>query len=512
MKYWLSAACLVVVLGGCSKQKQKNEQSLPHQAGKEAENLAKIHCGKCHNYPEPSLLDKSTWKKHVLPRMGYMYGLYPHDSVRTELIGKGEEGEMVKRANTFPQKQLLPDSIWRQIEDHYLSLAPDSLENVSAGKISIGLKLFEVVETPYRLSPPSTTCVTFGEHDLYIGDAHSQKLYQFNKRLQLQNAANTKESAVWINEKEKSLFITVMGSFSPTDAPSGFLMELPKSRQGKVRKVIDGLRRPVHTSLGDLNDDGLEDVVICEFAKWTGRLTWWEQTPAGEYEVHTLSPRLGAIKAYIKDLDNNGLPDVIALFGQGDEGIFAYYNQGKGEFKEEALLRFPPSYGSSYFNLFDFNRDGIDDIIYTAGDNADYPPLIKPYHGIRIYENNGANQFKEIFFHHQNGAYNAIPFDYDQDGDIDIASISFFPDFEKTPAESFLYLENKGNGNFDVSTFKDPSRGRWIVMDHGDWDDDGDEDLVLGALAFEVVPDNKGYIKKWVESGLSFVILENKLM
>ena len=510
MRFWLAVICLVFISTGCSREKGKNEPPASQDLERSARSLAKAYCANCHSYPEPSLLDKSTWKKHVLPRMGYMYGIYPHDSVRMKLIGRGASGEMVKKANTFPPHQLLPDSIWVKIQHYYLSHAPDSLEIIS-DEIRTELKLFEVVETPYRLSPPGTTCVAFAGDGLYIADAHSQKLYQFNRKLQLLNVANTKEGAVWLNNREKSLFITVMGSFSPTDAPSGFLMELPKEGKGKARKIISQLRRPVHSSFGDLNQDGLEDIVICEFAKWTGRLTWREKTPDRKYISHLLSTRPGPIKAYIKDFDNNGLPDIIALFGQGDEGIFAYYNQGNGVFREEALLRFPPSYGSSYFNFFDYNEDGFDDIIHTAGDNADYPPLMKPYHGIRIYRNNGANQFEEVFFWHQNGAYNAVPLDFDQDGDIDIASISFFPDFEKTPDESFVYLENKGDGKFEASTFKDPSRGRWIVMDHADWDNDGDEDLVLGALAFEVVPDTKGYVKKWMESGLSFIILENKL-
>lgn len=509
MNYWTAAFCLTLALAGCSKGKQQSEPPSQLQT-QDGGSLARTHCSSCHAFPEPNLLDKATWKNYVLPRMGYMYGIYPHDSVRQTLIGKGESGEMVKKANTFPSHQLLQDSIWMEIKNYYLSRAPDNLE-IASHEISIGLKLFEVVEAPYRLSPPGTTFVAFIEDGLYIADAHTQKLYQFDRKLQLLNVANTKEGAVWINEQERRLLITVMGSFSPTDAPSGFLMELPKGGQGKARKVISRLRRPVHTSQGDFNKDGLQDLVICEFAKWTGRLAWWEQTPEGQFKMHLLSQRPGPVKAYVRDMDNNGLPDIIALFGQGDEGIFAYYNQGNGEFREEALLRFPPSYGSSYFNLFDFNEDGIDDIIYTAGDNADYPPLMKPYHGIRIYQNDGNNQFKEIFFYHQNGAYNAIPFDYDKDGDIDIASISFFPDFDNNPAESFVYLENVGDGRFEASTFENPFRGRWIVMDHADWDDDGDEDLVLGALAFEVIPDKKAYVQKWTENGLSFVILENKL-
>jgi hypothetical protein len=47
-------------------------------------------------------------------------------------------------------------------------------------------------------------------------------------------------------------------------------------------------------------------------------------------------------------------------------------------------------------------------------------------------------------------------------------------------------------------------------MDSADIDLDGDEDLVLGSLAFEVVPDG-GEIEGWVQGGIPFVVLENRL-
>ena len=36
------------------------------------------------------------------------------------------------------------------------------------------------------------------------------------------------------------------------------------------------------------------------------------------------------------------------------------------------------------------------------------------------------------------GAYNAIPRDFDKDGDLDIAAISFFPDFKENGKEREL--------------------------------------------------------------------------
>ena len=50
-------------------------------------------------------------------------------------------------------------------------------------------------------------------------------------------------------------------------------------------------------------------------------------------------------------------------------------------------------YGSSYLELADMNNDGHLDILYTNGDNADYSYVLKKYHGLRIFINDGKNQF-----------------------------------------------------------------------------------------------------------------------
>ena len=78
---------------------------------------------------------------------------------------------------------------------------------------------------------------------------------------------------------------------------------------------------------------------------------------------------------------------------QGDEGIFLYKNKGNGTFEEQKLLSFLPLFGSQYFELIDFNNDGHEDILYVCGDNADLSTILKQYHGIYIYLNDGSYQF-----------------------------------------------------------------------------------------------------------------------
>lgn len=134
---------------------------------------------------------------------------------------------------------------------------------------------------------------------------------------------------------------------------------------------------------------------------------------------------------------------------------------------------------------------------------------MKPFHGVYVFTNDGDNQFEQAFFYHLNGAYGAIPRDFDLDGDIDIAAISFFPDWKNSPEEGFVYLENQGDYNYSASTFPAVNKGRWIVMDAADYDQDGDEDLVLGSLAFEVIP-KMGLVEQWVRDGIPYILLENQ--
>jgi len=500
IRFVLLAFAVLLILFACQKN-DKNTSAITASG----EELSKIYCASCHQYPTPDLLDQATWKNYVLPRMGYLMGVYENDTIRKTLIESSAANELIVKANIFPEKPTIDTAILNKINQFYLEKAPEKLQVPVYQKPTMGLKTFKTRIPAYRFSPPSVTLAKFSANGgFYIGDTNTKALYRFDKDMILQKAANLKESPVWMQELQGFQFVTAMGSFSPTDAPSGSLYGLSNNLQ----VILPTLQRPVHSEVADFNGDKNADILTCEFAKWTGCLAWWENNGTTQYTKHILRNQPGATKAYVRDFNKDQKPDIIALFGQGDEGIFMYYNEGNGKFREERILQFPASYGSSYFNLIDFDKDGDEDIIYTAGDNADYPPVMKPYHGIRIYLNDGKNQFKESFFYHLNGAYNATAQDFDKDGDLDIAAISFFPDYQNAPEQGFVYLENQGNNNFKPHTFPEVTKGRWIVMDAGDPDKDGDLDLILGSLAFEIVPPNP-LLNQWVQEGIGFILLEN---
>jgi len=474
------------------------------------EQLARIYCAICHAYPAPDLLPKAIWKDVVLPRMGQQFGIYPADGVRASLFEPGPGGERVRAAGIFPEEATLPDELWQRICQFYLDQAPDSLLIPASGAYGKPLTQFAARLPALSLSPPSTTLIRFRpDGGLWLGDANTQRMYWLRPDLSVEKAARLAEGVVDIQPDGLGAFITLMGSFSPTDAPSGAVVYL-KDQSGVGQLLLENLQRPVHSTWADFNGDGRRDAVVCEYGKWTGGLSLWLQQPDGSFSKTWLRQKPGAIKTLVRDFNNDGFPDLLALFGQGDEGIFRYINDGHGHFTEAIVLRLPPTYGSSSLRLIDVNADGREDIVYTCGDNADYRPILKPYHGIYIFTATDSSAYSPALFLPLHGAYDAIPADFDRDGDLDMAAIAFFPDFSHSPAQGFVYFENIGAGQYTPHTSDASALGRWIVMDVGDIENDGDLDIALGALTFEVIPD-RGEVRRWVEGGLPALILENKL-
>ncbi len=498
---------LASVMLYCGSEKvEVNAQKSTEPSGKE---LAEAMCASCHLVPDPSDLDKTSWEKYILPRMGHFLGIYSDTVTRQSLIESGPAEAKVLAANVYPEGRLIDSTSWEKIKHYYMSNAPENPIETEQLAITEGGQ-FKAVRPAFGLTPPSTTMLTYNEKSglTFLGDAFTGGLYVLDQSLRKIGQAALGESPVWISESKEYVYVTVMGSFSPTDAPNGKLVRLRKDGAGTTETLISDLQRPVHHSMADFDGDGLEDIVVCEFAKWTGSLSWWRNNGKGGYERNVLRNEPGSMKAYPRDWNGDGNMDIVAMFGQGNEGIWAFINDGAGNFTEQAIVRFPPSYGSSFFSLEDLNGDGNEDMIYCAGDNADFPPILKHYHGVYIYLNQGNQSFDEPIFIRLNGAYGVEANDFDGDGDIDFTAISFFPDFAARPQEAFVFLENDGNWNFTATTFPEVSSGRWIVMERGDVDNDGDQDIFLGSLAFEV-PGRDDLVNQWAQSGISFILLEN---
>jgi len=432
--------------------------------------------------------------------MGAFMGIYEEGMIRSELI----ESEKIDLANVFPKQPTIDAQEWLLLKEYILSMAPHDL-SVSVQSTDT-LRSYAISYPQIYLSPPSTTFVNIHHGQILIGDVHSRQLITSDDQLEpLSTIPLSNEGLVHRQVIGTETWMTLMGSFSPTDKAAGSIDKITK--QGQTIRMIADLQRPVHSSYANLDDDDDLEIVICEFGKWTGALSYWDKNESGHYTRTNLTNRSGAIKSKVIDLNGDGALDIIALFGQGDEGLYKYINRGNGQFDQSPIVRFPPSWGSSNFTMFDMNGDGLEDIIYCAGDNADFPPIIKPYHGIYIYIQEKEHTFTQAEFIPLPGAYAAQPI-INVEGGIDIAAISFFPDFSQDQTQSFVLLKKAGQ-DYKREILSYPNLGRWIVMDTGDIDDDGDTDILLGSLAFEV-PDRGDLIQGWTKNGLPYILLINQ--
>lgn len=483
-----------VILVYCNTPAKKDEQ------------LARQFCASCHLFPDPNELDKVTWEKGVLPQMGLRLG-FPGPSPYTQ-----DTFNIKTLSRMLPSMPLITQEDWVAIKKFYINNAPDSLPLLQKSKPAV-LHQFTSLPLGFSSLQPLTTLVKIDPLDntIYFGGI-SNLIYQLNSDLSIRDSIPVKGPPSYIFfEKGKNPITAGMGFLLPTERPSGELAQVSFEKH-KILPFIDSLQRPVHFAKTDLNEDGLSDFIICNYGNFTGSLMAYEYLGELRFKKHMINNDPGSRRVILQDFNRDGQTDFLLLIAQGDERILMYTNKGDFHFEQKMLLRFPAIYGSSYFEIADFNHDGFFDILYTNGDNADYSYIRKPYHGVRIFLNNGKNEFKESWFFPMYGASKAMAFDFDQDNDFDIAAIAFFPDFERYPEESFVYFENKGNNQFIPYTTHEATLGRWIDMELGDYDNDGDQDIILAALNITTTPVPDNILLHWEKENKVMLILKNSLI
>lgn len=488
-----------VFLASCNLKKdtRQNEKLLNE------EKLVGKYCSSCHLSPDPSLLDKETWRDHVLPAMAKQLGLE---------VWMGSKYYQNERS-------AISLSDWMQIVAYYDSLAPQHLPIAKApAPLMNDPAIFSIKLPKEDASAIATTTLVAIDSSaklIYTSNVTQAGLFQWNNSLKQTAFTQLPSPAIQIGfAKNGNAVLTCIGEIKAQDIPSGNVLEMSLlDKKFSSQIIASNLIRPIHSASADFNKDGLMDYVVNSFGHNRGGLYLLKQLSDKTFQTVPVREIAGATKSVIQDFNNDGWPDIMALFAHGDEGIWLFLNDQKGGFSTKNVLRFPPVYGSSSFELVDMNKDGKMDIVYTAGDNSDYSRILKPYHGVYIFINTGNMVFKQTYFYPVNGCTKAIATDFDQDGDMDIATIAFFADFKNKPEESFIYFE-QDNASFKTALKFKPhavpvsKNGRWICMDVNDYDGDGDKDIVLGNFSRGLLNLEK-FKPNWNQH-IPFMVLENK--
>ena len=465
-------------------------------------------CGSCHLAPDPTSIPKSFWEDNILPdmaaRLGYKYKDY-NPYKKNDMT----ENLYVRQTKIYPNEPLIDSIEWNAIYDYVMSLAPDDIpaDTLRSTRNQL-LTQFAPKRLPIERSRfGGVTNIQFEEsqHHFIIGHMNgSYEKYPTNE----DSTFRFRSPIMSHIQKGKGTYVTEVGYMNPSEQPKGRVHLILNDIS---TEIANELHRPVYTEVVDLNDDGNDEIIICEYGNITGKLSILKKSGA-DYKKKSLLNIPGTINLEIADMNQDGKKDIVVLAAQGNEAIYILYQKKNFEFRYEQVVKMPAEYGSSWFDLIDYDGDDDLDIVMVNGDNADLSNFLKPYHGVRIFINEGNDIFNEEWFYPIYGATRLEVDDFDGDGDVDLAVASFFPDFKNGLEESFVYLENKNSKTFEFEAFTLPmgASGRWMTMDKGDFDQDGDVDLALGAFFLPLKKEFKGVMDKWIEEEVGVLLLENK--
>ena len=246
-------------------------------------------------------------------------------------------------------------------------------------------------------------------------------------------------------------------------------------------------------SVADIDNDGLDDLYVCQAAGLPNRL--YRNRGDGTFEDITESSGLGILEntacALFADFDNDGLQDVILVRANGP---LLFLNEGGGKFRPKpAAFQFPnPPQGTfTGAAIADYDRDGWLDIYfclysyYQGTGQYKYP---SPYHDAEngppnfLMRNNRDGTFRDVTIEtglNQNNtrySFCCAWGDYNRDGWPDLYVVNDF-------GRKNLY-RNNGDGTFtDVAPqTKVEDIGAGMSACWADLDNDGAEDLYVANM------------------------------
>ena len=297
----------------------------------------------------------------------------------------------------------------------------------------------------------------------------------------------------------QDLLIADLGEFLPADHEKGSVVWMRQTAplEFEKRVLIDHLPRSADARAADFDGDGDLDLVVAAYGwrkvgstiYYENETTDWSQP---RFTPYTIDARPGPIHVPPLDLNGDGRLDFLVLVSQQYEHLVAYLARPRGGgFRQETIFRaITPVWGSTGIEVVDFEGDGDADVLMTNGDALD-DFTIRPFHGIRLFENRGEFPFVQHDLAVMPGAHRALVADMDGDGDNDIVACAFLPgsdhpQFQNLERQGSVdqltavgWIEQVAPGEQRLHELKRGTPSH-VTMDLGDYDGDGDVDIVLG--------------------------------
>jgi FG-GAP-like repeat len=296
------------------------------------------------------------------------------------------------------------------------------------------------------------------------------------------------------------LAVAGLGVLAPSNNRVGSVVILENNgRQQFINRVVaDRIARVADVQGADLDGDGDMDFAVAGFGYYAGETSWLENKGDWTFEQHVLLRLSGPINAIVADINNDGRPDIVSLVSQEWEEIWAFLNDGRGQFTSQMIWGSTDTdFGSSWMSILDFDRDSDLDILYSNGDAFDYAPAnSRPWHGVQWLENRGSMQFDFHRLADLPGASSPQAVDVDGDADLDVVVVSAYNNWDDPAAMSLVWLENNGRLQFAMHRIAS-SPTHLITLAAGDLDGNGTMDLVTGGMHISRPYDRLSRVTVW---------------
>ena len=222
----------------------------------------------------------------------------------------------------------------------------------------------------------------------------------------------------------------------------------------------------------DIDGDMDQDLVFSE----RNGLWWFENIDArGTFRGRVIAPMVVARIVVAADFDADGDPDIVSV--SNDDKIALFENiDGQGSFGDQSLISTVGDLNGLYsVNTADIDGDGDADVVFSTTDEIKVA-WFKNIDGKGSFDGYEIVSQRTAFPTYGQGV-NIEPSDVDGDGDIDIVYSS-----GQNNEHVISWYENiNGRGDFGPEIIISTSLEGIISLKTGDFDGDGDQDVVAGS-------------------------------